>query len=159
MVEAPDRSLGGLWVGFDDDERNPCNHATSLPGLWAVGGAIGLYFGRNPGSGTPLLAALFGAERAAAAMLRAEPASGEYDSLLDEARERAVRRAEELLGSDADPTPYALRDELVRSWQGFAERLAGARTGDESPIANASLRLLLELHAITPLLAGWGGSA
>lgn len=166
------RSLGGLWVDFDAaDPSSERSHSTSLRGLYAVGGATALYFGAEIFSGTPLAAALFGAERLARA-IRAHRAGlgrsafGLPERLFDEGVERQRERIDAILERDDDDAPRAfdlereLR-ELVSSeavadasstgFDAFGERLASATAGDREPVANAGLETLLSLAAVLPV--------
>jgi len=146
---APARTLGGLWVSAE--------HATTLDGLFAVGGACARYFGEETTSGTPLTAALFGAERAAEAL--AGVADEPSTEALELAEERAREQVEVLLEAHAEdaPSPFQLRRELVEivlaggELDDFASKLDEARAGDPEPRANAGLELLLELRSVLPL--------
>lgn len=67
-------SLGGLWVDHEPaadgglTPDSPRQHATSLPGLYAVGGCESLYHGQGLLGGNDLLACLHGATVAARAL-------------------------------------------------------------------------------------------
>jgi succinate dehydrogenase/fumarate reductase flavoprotein subunit len=149
VSSAPARTLGGLWVSAD--------HRTTLEGLFAVGGACARYFGDDTTSGTPLLAALFGAERAAEAMadIDREPSADGFDL----AEERARETVERLLdaGDDDAASPFVLRRELAEmllaggTLDDFARDLDRARAGDSEPRGNAGLETLLDLRSVLPL--------
>lgn len=96
-------SQGGLWVDWEAGgngfllPESPRNHATSLPGLYAVGGAAAQYHGRAELSGNGLVASIFGAALAARGMAahRSALARSAFDlpgSVFEraESRERAI---------------------------------------------------------------------
>jgi len=68
-------SMGGLWVDFERDARgaplaaSPRNHATNIPGLYAVGEAEYQYHGADRVSDNALVACLYAAELASAGVL------------------------------------------------------------------------------------------
>jgi succinate dehydrogenase / fumarate reductase flavoprotein subunit len=59
-------SMGGLWVDYERDERgslkvgSPRNHATSIPGLYAVGEVDYQYHGANRLGANSLLSCIYG---------------------------------------------------------------------------------------------------
>lgn len=158
VFSAPDRTLGGLGISAD--------HATSVPGLFAVGGAVGAYFGAGTTPSAPLTAALFGAERAARAIERHRQGAGEsagLDARLKAAEKRAEQRTRELLGRDGEGETVneVARDlrralgrqleerdgaGLARELDALEARARRARLGDPSPRANAALRLAWDLE-------------
>jgi len=137
-IHAP---LGGLWVDHEPAPDgalradSPRNHATSLPGLYAVGGCAALYHGAGLLGGDDLLACLFGATRAAAAMTsyraalvrRAEELPGSVFERVEAAAD--AERAERLGRGDAGEgaSPFAMQRELARA-------MTRALTGDAEAI-------------------------
>jgi len=129
--------LGGLWVDHEPAPDgalradSPRNHATSLPGLYAAGGCAALYHGAGLLGGDDLLACLFGATRAAAAMTsyraalarRAEDLPGAVFERGEAAAE--AERTARLGQGDAGEgvSPFALQRELARA-------MTSALTGD-----------------------------
>lgn len=121
--------LGGLWVDHEPDPDgllradSPRNHATNLPGLYAVGACAALYHGAGLLGGDALLASLFGATRAAAAIVShraalASSAEGLPGSLFDRAEAAADAARAELFAREApgdSPSPFALQGELARA--------------------------------------------
>lgn len=117
-------TLGGLWVAFEKDDRgrpvsgSPRNHATSMPGLYAVGEVEHQYHGAQRLPGNALLAALYGARLCgqAVASYRTAMARSAYDlprSIFERAEKQ---RSDELAavtsasGSDDAPTPWLVLD-------------------------------------------------
>jgi len=125
-VHAP---LGGLWVDHEPGQNgllraeSPRNHATTLPGLYAVGACSALYHGAGLLGGDELLASLFGATRAAAAITSYRAALGRSaeglpGSIFDRAESAADAARAELFAREAagdGPSPFALQGELARA--------------------------------------------
>lgn len=142
VESAPDRTLGGLEIGLD--------HATSIPGLYAVGGAVGAYFGAATSPGVALGAALHGARVAATSIAERRGAVGEWK--LDRALRKAVEKSERWLDKEGGETVEELRAALVRRELDEIEaRLEQARLSDRSAVANASLELAWELEQVLGL--------
>jgi succinate dehydrogenase / fumarate reductase, flavoprotein subunit len=174
-VEArPDSTLGGLWVDHEvhsdgslkDD--SPRNHATNLPGLFAVGECAHLYEGAGMLAGNAMLAALFGGNLAATAIASytASIVRSAFD-LPPSLFEKAESREREALGALGerkaanDTNAFRLRRELVElmctrpSVDGFAtpagtlekdldallERSRAVTVADTSNIENRGLEL------------------
>lgn len=151
VMAAPDRTLGGLEVSTD--------HATAVPGLYAVGGVIGAYFGAGTLPGTPLLAALHGSTRVAAAIGGYRDGSREKD--LHKSSKAARKRAETALASllsrnDQGDALHAAsqrlrtvvaRGELKGTLDDIEERAAKVHLRDRSRAANTELRAWWDFEA------------
>lgn len=148
VESAPDRSLGGLWVDLD--------HATSVPGLYAVGGVTAAYFGEATSPGTPLTAALHAARPAAGAIERYRLERGEpkrLGSRLAAAEKRSDEAARAWLGREdhgewVEEIAREVRQTLAAGsgdLDALEERLKKAHLGDASLRANSALHLALEL--------------
>jgi succinate dehydrogenase/fumarate reductase flavoprotein subunit len=168
VVQVVTRTLGGLRVGFDPVSDSPENMATTLPGLYALGGAAALVRGRAESPGTRLLEALDGAARVARALAsyretseldRAAGAEAALEDALDGERARIGELFEQAASRSDGDTPHQLARALATAVSGgsaeglerVAERLASAHLADGSPLANASFRLLLEVTDVLPL--------
>lgn len=149
VSSAPDRTLGGLEISVD--------HATAVPGVFAVGGVVGAYFGQATLEGLPLAAALHGATRASEGIARfcEAPAPAGATLLLAEARKRAELAQAEVVERKGSETVLDvardLRAAVARGTltQGLAElkaRSRKARLGDALPCANAALRTWWDLE-------------
>lgn len=133
-------TIGGVRVGLD--------LATSVPGLYAAGEAVGGQHGANRLSGNALTEAfVFGARAGQAAALaatrgpRAEP-----DASATAAADAAVRELERIRGRNADSKVFlpALRSRLQRlMW----EHVGPIRDADGLTRAGQELAELTELHA------------
>jgi len=174
VVDVPTRTLGGLWVDFDESGTDAARcHRTSLPGLYAAGGACAAYLGARLSAGVPLAAALFGGARAGRALVayRESLESSAFDlptQVFDEARERERARVEALLSecTEDQPSPFeldrTLRQVVARAVRGddpnastkldaLAAHLSEARSGDANACANAGITTLMELQHVLPL--------
>ncbi|MCC6902155.1 MAG: FAD-dependent oxidoreductase [Polyangiaceae bacterium] len=149
VTALPDRTLGGLEVSAD--------HATAIPGVYAVGGAISAYFGRATVEGLPLGAALHGARRTAQAIADRRLASSRAGAtpLLEAAQKQAEARLSEIVGREGDETVLAVardlrqraaKGELGATFEELEARARRARLGDGSLCANAALRLWWDLE-------------
>mgnify|MGYP000877277600 CR=1 FL=1 len=120
-------SMGGLWVDYEADGRggvaavSPRNHATTIPGLYAVGEAEYQYHGASRLGGGSLLSCAFGAGLTAAAVAayRAAMERSALDlpqSIFDKAQKAADDEYAEILkrepADDDDTNAYGIHDEL-----------------------------------------------
>jgi succinate dehydrogenase / fumarate reductase, flavoprotein subunit len=120
-------SMGGLWVDYEADAKgmpvvgSPNNHATSVPGLYAVGEVDYQYHGANRLGANSLLSCLYGGTLAgpAVASYRASMARSAFDlpkSLFDKAEKRCHEAYEKILQQNQDKdgaeNPYRLHQEL-----------------------------------------------
>ena len=169
--------LGGLWVDFDVDENgnvredSPRNHATTIEGVYACGGAAHLYHGANRLSGNLLLADLFGARCAANAVraYREGLSNGGAPPCFARAITTAEATQEDIQRRRGGEAPLALharlreliyakagfsRDrsglaELVQDLDDLAEAVGKARPRDENETANRGIALVRDLeHAV-----------
>lgn len=113
--------LGGLWIdGASDSSPSPRAHATSIPGLYAAGGAAAEYHGAACLPGNLGLAALLGARRAARGVVahRASLEKSAFDlpkSVFEKRAAEAESEFEALFKREATPTgdhPHGLLREL-----------------------------------------------
>lgn len=124
---AATHSLGGLWVDFEADASgsivhgSPRNHATTVPGLYAVGEVEYQYHGAQRLSGNGLLACTFGATLCgpAVAAYRQAMARSAYDlprSLFDKAEKAQSEAYAAILtanqGDDSAENAYVVFDDL-----------------------------------------------
>jgi len=134
----PDRTLGGLEITPE--------HATSVAGLFAIGGVVAGY------AGSPLTAALSTAKPLSEAMQRyAEEHGAPEERALDAVVKRVERRTEELLGREGDESVLEIARELRRQpsrdeLDALVARFEEAGLGDGSPRANGALSLAWELE-------------
>jgi succinate dehydrogenase / fumarate reductase flavoprotein subunit len=120
-------SMGGLWVDYERDARgapvvgSPRNHATSVPGLYAVGEVDYQYHGANRLGANSLLSCIYGGMIAgpAVASYRASMAKSVHDlprSIFERAEKRAEEAYARILGQNQDDpkaeNPYRLHQEL-----------------------------------------------
>jgi succinate dehydrogenase / fumarate reductase flavoprotein subunit len=119
-------SMGGLWVDFEADASgdmvvgSPRNHATSIPGLYAVGECDYQYHGANRLGANSLLSCLYGGlvTGPAIATYRDSLARSAFDlpgSVFDRAETAQVDAFEALLKRDSDQASengFQLHDEL-----------------------------------------------
>jgi succinate dehydrogenase / fumarate reductase flavoprotein subunit len=120
-------SMGGLWVDFERDARgslktgSPRNHATNIPGLYAVGEVDYQYHGANRLGANSLLSCIWGG-------MACGPAVASYQKNLDKSAfdlpksyfEKAEKKAQEdydrILKQNQDrkdaENPYLLHQEL-----------------------------------------------
>jgi succinate dehydrogenase / fumarate reductase flavoprotein subunit len=123
-------SMGGLWVDFEASSTgslvmgSPRNHATSIPGLYAVGEVDYQYHGANRLGANSLLSCLYGGMVTGPAITsyRKSLARSSFDlpkSVFDKAEARERTAFEEILernqaNTDAGATenPFALHQEL-----------------------------------------------
>ncbi|HVY46446.1 MAG TPA: succinate dehydrogenase flavoprotein subunit [Minicystis sp.] len=120
-------SMGGLWVDFEKDARgslktgSPRNHATNIPGLYAVGEVDYQYHGANRLGANSLLSCIWGgmATGPAVASYQKSLAKSAFDlakSTFDKAEKREQEKYEAILKmnqGDADAeNPYLLHQEL-----------------------------------------------
>jgi succinate dehydrogenase / fumarate reductase, flavoprotein subunit len=119
-------SMGGLWVDFERASNgsvvvgSPRNHATNVPGLYAVGEVDYQYHGANRLGANSLLSCLWGGMVAGPAMAsyRKNMARSSWDSpssLFDRAQRREEKKYEAILGMNGDENAYALHDELAQT--------------------------------------------
>jgi len=123
VFPAVQTTLGGLWVDLESNAAgsitadSPRNHATTIPGLYAVGEVEHRYAGAGRISGDGHTAELFGATLTAAAIVSyrsaiTKSAKDLPKSIFEKARAREVARYEALLERDGEESPYALQREL-----------------------------------------------
>ncbi len=120
-------SMGGLWVDFERDARgapvvgSPRNHATSIPGLYAVGEVDYQYHGANRLGANSLLSCIYGGMLTgpAVASYRASMMKSVHDlprSVFDRAEKRAEEDYARILKQNQDDAkaenPYRLHQEL-----------------------------------------------
>src|SRR5262245_39584404 len=120
-------SMGGLWVDFEKDARgslkpgSPRNHATNIPGLYAVGEVDYQYHGANRLGANSLLSCIWGgmATGPAVASYQKAMAKSAFDlakSTFDKAEKRAQEDYERILKQNQDKkdaeNPYRLHQEL-----------------------------------------------
>jgi succinate dehydrogenase / fumarate reductase, flavoprotein subunit len=120
-------SMGGLWVDFERDDRgslkagSPRNHATNIPGLYAVGEVDYQYHGANRLGANSLLSCIYGGmvTGPAAASYQKSLAKSAYDlpkSIFDKAEKRAGDDYERILKQNQDKkdaeNAYVLHQEL-----------------------------------------------
>ena len=116
-------SMGGLWVDFERAPSgsvvvgSPRNHATNVPGLYAVGECEYQYHGANRLGANSLLSCLWGGlvTGPAIAAYRKGMARSSWDapsSLFDRAVKREQKRFDDVLAMTGDENAYALHDEL-----------------------------------------------
>ncbi|UQA61290.1 succinate dehydrogenase flavoprotein subunit [Polyangium aurulentum] len=120
-------SMGGLWVDFERDARgslkpgSPRNHATSIPGLYAVGEVDYQYHGANRLGANSLLSCIYGGmvTGPSVASYQKSLAKSAYDlpkSIFEKAEKRARDDYERILKQNQDKAgaenAYRLHDEL-----------------------------------------------
>lgn len=120
-------SMGGLWTDFEATadglpvQGSPRNHATSIPGLYAVGEVDYQYHGANRLGANSLLSCLYGGTLTgpAVASYRSAMARSAFDlpkSIFDKAEKRCHDAFEQSLkqnqDSDKAENPYLLHQEL-----------------------------------------------
>ncbi len=120
-------SMGGLWVDYEADARgslkagSPRNHATNIPGLYAVGEVDYQYHGANRLGANSLLSCIYGGivTGPAAASYQKSMAKSSYDlpkSIFEKAEKRARDDYERILSQNQDnkdaENPYRLHEEL-----------------------------------------------
>jgi succinate dehydrogenase / fumarate reductase flavoprotein subunit len=120
-------SMGGLWVDYEADARgslkagSPRNHATNLPGLYAVGEVEYQYHGANRLGANSLLSCIWGgmATGPAVASYQKGLAKSAYDlpkSIFEKAEKREQESYDRILKQNADrkdaENPYLLHQEL-----------------------------------------------
>ncbi len=123
-------SMGGLWVDFEKDARgslkagSPRNHATNIPGLYAVGEADYQYHGANRLGANSLLSCIWGgiATGPAVASYRKSLSKSAFDlpkSIFEKAEKRCREDYERILEQNRDSTnaenPYRLHAELAET--------------------------------------------
>jgi succinate dehydrogenase / fumarate reductase flavoprotein subunit len=117
-------SMGGLWVDFERTTSgslvvgSPRNHATNIPGLYAVGEADYQYHGANRLGANSLLSCIWGGmiTGPAIATFRKNMARSAYDmpsTLFERAQRREEKKFETILGMNGDENAYALHEELA----------------------------------------------
>jgi succinate dehydrogenase / fumarate reductase flavoprotein subunit len=120
-------SMGGLWVDFEKDARgslktgSPRNHATNIPGLYAVGECDYQYHGANRLGANSLLSCIWGgmATGPAVATYQKNLKQSSYDlpkSIFEKAEKRSQEDYERILKQNQDKkdaeNPYVLHAEL-----------------------------------------------
>lgn len=159
VFPAASATLGGLWVDFEKGEAgrpvrgSPRNHATSVPGLYAVGEVEHQYHGAQRLPGNALLASIFGASLCAQAVAsyRGAMARSAYDLPRSIFEKSEKQRADEYAAALAGPkgggeplSPYALLDELRAA---LADGCGVERDDDGLARAEAKLAELDERRA------------
>ncbi|MFO0756370.1 MAG: succinate dehydrogenase flavoprotein subunit [Byssovorax sp.] len=120
-------SMGGLWVDYEADARgslkmgSPRNHATSIPGLYAVGEVDYQYHGANRLGANSLLSCIYGGmvTGPAVASYQKNLARSAFDfprSTFEKAEKKAQDEYERILKQNQDKkdaeNPYVLHAEL-----------------------------------------------
>jgi len=120
-------SMGGLWVDYERDARgslktgSPRNHATNIPGLYAVGEVDYQYHGANRLGANSLLSCIWGgiACGPAVASYQKNMAKSAYDlpkSIFEKAEKREQEKWETILKQNQDKkdaeNPFLLHQEL-----------------------------------------------
>ncbi|TKD13068.1 succinate dehydrogenase flavoprotein subunit [Polyangium fumosum] len=120
-------SMGGLWVDFEKDARgslkagSPRNHATSIPGLYAVGEVEYQYHGANRLGANSLLSCIYGGmvTGPSVASYQKSLAKSAFDlpkSTFEKAEKRCQDDYERILKQNQDAkdaeNPYKLHQEL-----------------------------------------------
>jgi len=120
-------SMGGLWVDFEKDERgslkmgSPRNHATNIPGLYAVGEVDYQYHGANRLGANSLLSCIWGgmATGPSVANYQKSLAKSAFDlpkSIFEKAEKRCLDDYTRILKQNQDKTnaenPFQLHAEL-----------------------------------------------
>ncbi len=119
-------TMGGLWVDFERSASgslvmgSPRNHATNIPGLYAVGEADYQYHGANRLGANSLLSCIWGGmiTGPAIATYRNNMARSAYDlpsSLFERAQRREEKKYEAILGMTGDENAYLLHEELAHT--------------------------------------------
>jgi succinate dehydrogenase / fumarate reductase flavoprotein subunit len=123
-------SMGGLWVDYEKDARgslkagSPRNHATNIPGLYAVGEVDYQYHGANRLGANSLLSCIYGGmvTGPAVASYRAALAKSAFDlpkSIFEKAEKRAEGDYQRILSQNADAkapeNAYKLHEELAET--------------------------------------------
>jgi len=120
-------SMGGLWVDYEKDARgsikagSPRNHATSIPGLYAVGEVDYQYHGANRLGANSLLSCIYGGmvTGPSVASYQKSLAKSAYDlpkSIFEKAEKRCQDDYARILKQNQDKSgaenPYRLHQEL-----------------------------------------------
>ncbi len=120
-------SMGGLWVDFERDARgslrlgSPRNHATNIPGLYAVGEVDYQYHGANRLGANSLLSCIYGGIVAgpAVASYQQSLAKSAFDlpkSIFEKAEKKCREEYQGILEKNRDASdtenPYRLHQEL-----------------------------------------------
>lgn len=120
-------SMGGLWVDFERDSRgslrvgSPRNHATSIPGLYAVGEVDYQYHGANRLGANSLLSCIYGGivTGPSVASYQKSLAKSAFDlpkSIFEKAEKACREDYERILAQNRDvadaENPYKLHEEL-----------------------------------------------
>ncbi|HZF52501.1 MAG TPA: succinate dehydrogenase flavoprotein subunit [Polyangiaceae bacterium] len=120
-------SMGGLWVDFEPDARgslktgSPRNHATNIPGLYAVGEVDYQYHGANRLGANSLLSCIYGGMACgpAVATYQKNLAKSSYDlpkSIFEKAEKRAEGDYARILTQNQDrkdaENAYVIHEEL-----------------------------------------------
>jgi len=127
VFPAVQRALGGLWVDFERDDRGALkigsarNHATNIPGLYAVGDVQYQYHGKRRLPGNAALACIYSAMLAAPAVRTYRDASSSRvaelpRSIFEKAEKAADESYHRILlqneGKGDAENAYALADDL-----------------------------------------------
>ena len=120
-------SMGGLWVDFETDTQgslrvgSPRNHATNIPGLYAVGEVDYQYHGANRLGANSLLSCIYGGivTGPAVASYQKSLAKSAFDlpkSIFEKAEKRCREDYQRILEQNRDSTnaenPYRIHQEL-----------------------------------------------
>jgi succinate dehydrogenase / fumarate reductase flavoprotein subunit len=123
-------SMGGLWVDYEKDARgslevgSPRNHATSIPGLYAVGEVDYQYHGANRLGANSLLSCIYGGmvTGPAVASYRQAMAKSAFDlpkSIFEKAEKKATGDYQRILEQNRDAkdaeNAYRLHGELAET--------------------------------------------
>jgi len=188
IAPAITRTLGGLYIDHETDtagrllQSSPRNHATSIPGLYAAGGAASGYHGAAAIAGDLLLADVFGGRLAASgvAAYRAAMMKSAFDlpkSVFDKAQKVAEEEYLALASQNQDvkesEDPHAIFAELcttmsrdvglLRDSEGLAtakssiaeldERFTRAKCADSSSYTNQGGPFMRQLASAIRLAA------
>jgi succinate dehydrogenase / fumarate reductase flavoprotein subunit len=117
-------SMGGLYVGFETDEKtggmklgSAKNHATSIPGLWAAGECDSAYHGANRLGANSLLSASFSGRVAGESVVTflkglKKGRAAAPDAIFDAEKSRQDELNRKVLTGKGQENPFALHREL-----------------------------------------------
>jgi succinate dehydrogenase / fumarate reductase flavoprotein subunit len=176
-------SMGGLWVGYEKDPAtgalkrgSPRNHATNIPGLYAVGECDFQYHGANRLGANSLLSCLYGGQETGPAAVAYASAAKSLSAenvgkIFDAARAEEEKKYAEIVAMSGSENPYELHRKLgelmnanmsiVRENARLKETLAGIAelkerwrkidACDRSPAANQTAVFIRALEGMLTL--------